>query len=61
MIGIGIAATLEWEAVLKYYNISESKIKEISLNSPIGRSIYLKNINDNIYYYVNNKKINKKC
>ena len=34
------------------------KIKEISLNSPIGRSIYLKSINDNdICYYVNDKKI----
>ena len=37
------------------------KIKEVSLNSPIGRSIYLKNINDNdIHYYINDKKISIK-
>ena len=37
------------------------KIKEVSLNSPIGRSIYLKNINDNdTHYYVNDKKISIK-
>lgn len=28
MIGIGIAATIEWEAVLKYYDVNESEIKE---------------------------------
>ena len=28
MIGIGIAATIEWEAVLKYYDIKENEIKE---------------------------------
>ena len=44
----------------KYIPDNNSKVKEISLNSPIGRSIYLKNINDDIYYYVNNKKINIK-
>ena len=44
----------------KYMIDNNAKIKEVSLNSPIGRSIYLKNINDNIYYYVNNKKINIK-
>ena len=42
----------------KYIPDSNAKIKEISLNSPIGRSIYQKNINDNIYYYINDKKIN---
>ncbi len=26
---------------------NDTKIKEVSLNSPIGRSIYLKSINDN--------------
>lgn len=42
----------------KYLPNSESEIKEISLNSSIGRSIYLKNIHDNnIYYSVNEKKI----
>lgn len=42
----------------KYMIDNNAKIKEISLNSPIGRSIYLKNINDNdIHYYVNDKKI----
>ena len=42
----------------KYMIDNNAKIKEVSLNSPIGRSIYLKNINDNdIHYYVNDKKI----
>lgn len=40
----------------KYMINNNAKIKEISLNSPIGRSIYLKNINDDIGYYVNDKK-----
>lgn len=45
----------------KYLPNTNNKIKEISLNSPIGRSIYLKDISDNnIYYYVNDKKINIK-
>ena len=44
----------------KYMPNNNAKIKEISLNSPLGRSIYLKNINDDIYYYVNDKKINIK-
>lgn len=44
----------------KYMIDNNAKIKEISLNSPIGRSIYLKNINDNIGYYVNDKKISIK-
>ena len=42
----------------KYMIDNNAKIKEISLNSPIGRSIYLKSINDNdICYYVNDKNI----
>lgn len=45
----------------KYLPNTNNEIKEISLNSPIGRSIYLKDINDNnICYYVNDKKINIK-
>ena len=45
----------------KYMIDNNAKIKEISLNSPIGRSIYLKNINDNdTHYYVNDKKISIK-
>ena len=44
----------------KYMIDNNAKIKEISLNSPIGRSIYLKNINDDISYYVNDKKISIK-
>ncbi len=45
----------------KYMIDNNAKIKEVSLNSPIGRSIYLKNINDNdISYYVNDKKISIK-
>ena len=42
----------------KYMIDNNAKIKEVSLNSPIGRSIYLKSINDNdTHYYVNDKKI----
>lgn len=44
----------------KYMIDNNAKIKEISLNSPIGRSIYLKNINDDTHYYVNDKKISIK-
>ena len=45
----------------KYMIDNNAKIKEVSLNSPIGRSIYLKNINDNdIGYYVNDKRISIK-
>lgn len=45
----------------KYMIDNDAKIKEVSLNSPIGRSIYLKNINDNdTHYYVNDKKISIK-
>lgn len=45
----------------KYMINNDAKIKEVSLNSPIGRSIYLKSINDNdICYYVNDKKISIK-
>ena len=44
----------------KYMIDNNAKIKEISLNSPIGKSIYLKNINDDIGYYVNDKKISIK-
>lgn len=45
----------------KYMIDNDAKIKEVSLNSPIGRNIYLKSINDNdICYYVNDKKISIK-
>ena len=45
----------------KYMINNDAKIKEVSLNSPRGRSIYLKNINDNdTHYYVNDKKISIK-
>lgn len=45
----------------KYMIDNNAKIKEVSLNSLIGRSIYLKNINDNdIGYYVNDKRISIK-
>ena len=45
----------------KYMIDNNAKIKEVSLNSPIGISIYLKNINDNdIGYYVNDKRISIK-
>lgn len=42
----------------KYLPDTNANIQEISLNSPIGRAIYMKNIYDeNIYYMINNKKI----
>ena len=44
----------------KYLPNTDSLINEISLNSPIGRCIYLKNIYDDIYYYVNDKRIDIK-
>lgn len=45
----------------KYMIDNNAKIKEVSLNSSIGGSIYLKNINDNdIGYYVNDKRISIK-
>ena len=41
----------------KYLPDTNANIQEISLNSPIGRAIYMKNIYDkNIYYMINNKK-----
>lgn len=54
MIGIGIAATFEWEAVLKYYNINESKIKEY----PFG--FYFKRILNHrvcIFYKCTGRKV----
>ena len=44
----------------KYLPNTDSLINEISRNSPIGRCIYLKNIYDDIYYYVNDKRIDIK-
>ena len=42
----------------KYIPDTKGKIPEITLNSPLGKAIYLKKITDkNIYYYVNGKKI----
>lgn len=45
----------------KYLPNTDSLAHEISLNSPIGRCIYLKSIyDDNICYYVNDKRIDIK-
>lgn len=33
------------------------ELKEITLNSPLGKAIYLKKINSHTHYYVNNNKI----
>ena len=45
----------------KYLPNTDSLTHEISLNSPIGRCIYLKSIyDDNICYYVNDKRIDIK-
>ena len=42
----------------KYIPNTKGKIPEITLNSPLGKAIYLKKITDkNIYYYVNDNKI----
>lgn len=54
MIGIGIAATIEWEAVLKYYGINESNIKEY----PFG--VYFKKILNNkecVFYKCTGRKV----
>lgn len=47
--------TLNIKLTGKYLPKKDSN--EITLNSPIGKAIYQKNINDNIYYLVNDKKI----
>lgn len=44
----------------KYIPNNDLEIKEISLNSPLGRSIYKKKINDEVIYMVNNKEIKVK-
>lgn len=45
----------------KYLPNTDSLINEISLNSPIGRCIYLKSIyDDDICYYVNDKRVDIK-
>lgn len=44
----------------KYLPNTDSFTHEISLNSPIGKCIYLKSIYDNICYYVNDKRIDIK-
>lgn len=37
---------------------TENDVQEITINSPMGKALYLKNIeDDDINYYVNNKKI----
>ncbi len=42
----------------KYIPDTKGKIPEVTLNSPLGKAIYLKKLTDkNIYYYVNDKKI----
>ena len=42
----------------KYLPNGENNIEEISLNSPIGKAIYLKKVSDeDIYFLLNNKKI----
>jgi len=52
---------IETETVIltgKYIPNTKGKIPEITLNSPLGKAIYLKKITDkNIYYFVNDKKI----
>lgn len=39
----------------KYLPDIKEEVKEISLNSPLGRTIYLKKITDKLSYYVNDK------
>ena len=41
----------------KYLPDSNADIQEISLNCPIGKSIYLRHINDDLWCEVNNKKV----
>ena len=54
MVGIGIAATIEWEAVLNYYGIDEIEIKEY----PYG--LYFRKILKNqqcIFYKCTGRKV----
>lgn len=58
LINIGDVLKLEIKYDFDDSEITIINIQEISLNSPIGRAIYMKNIYDeNIYYMINNKKI----
>ena len=41
----------------KYKPNTELEIREISLNSPIGKAVYQKKINSTVYYIVNDRKI----
>lgn len=41
----------------KYLPSSKNEFQEISLNSPIGKALYLKNINDKLFYTINDKVI----
>jgi len=42
----------------KYKPDTELKIKEISLNSPIGKAVFQKRINSSVSYIVNDREIN---
>lgn len=41
----------------KYKPNTELEIREISLNSPIGKAVYQQKINSTVYYIVNDRKI----
>lgn len=41
----------------KYISEDQDDIEEITLNSPLGKAIYLKKIPSNVFYYVDDKQI----
>lgn len=54
MIGIGIAATIEWEAVLKYYDINEIEIKEYPFGFYFNKIL---NEKDCVFYKCTGRKV----
>lgn len=41
----------------KYLPDYDATIQEISLNSPLGKTLYLKKVDDELYYEINGKKV----
>ena len=41
----------------KYFPVVTAKIKEITINSPLGKALYLQKIGSKVKYFVNEKEI----
>lgn len=54
MIGIGIAADIEWEAVLKYYNIKENDLNDYPFGSYFNKFL---NNKECIFYKCTGRKV----